>query len=95
MPDANGNFATKGECFANCAITAYGCDGEANVCYPTEFGPYGTQEDCEYACIRKYSCAFDTNGGHCVADPNGTFTEQQCLEQNACTEPTRPVKSKR
>jgi len=95
IPDANGNYATKGECFASCAITAYGCDGEANVCYPTEFGPYGTQEDCAYACIRKYSCAFDTNGGHCVADPNGTYTEQQCLEQNACTEPARPVKAKR
>jgi hypothetical protein len=92
-----GEFATYDACTNGCPapVLGYTCNlarGEVggDICIQVENGEYATQQECETACLGQqephYSCAFDTNGGHCVEDANGPFTAADC-EQNICVEP--------
>lgn len=91
----DGEYETMEDCSSNCvAPVRYTCAVPAGVgiggsCIESESGEFDSLEECEAECSPgtepMYSCEFDTNGGFCVFDPNGTLSEADCL-QGACTE---------
>jgi hypothetical protein len=86
----DGEYATLDECEAGCVEPEprYTClldRGEVGIaCAEAVDGEYATLGECEAACVPtpepRFSCEIDTNGGTCVADEQGPYTEADCLQ---------------
>ena len=98
VPNGEGEFNSLEQCLNCCGAPRYTCtiigraDGSAtsgSPCVVDSEGEFATLEDCEAECaFGRYSCQFDSNGGFCVADPNGPLTEADCLA-DICNAPIR------
>ncbi|HRX87018.1 MAG TPA: hypothetical protein P5572_18495 [Phycisphaerae bacterium] len=86
VEDLKGEYATFEDCSSNCVPQVrYNCSqpAEAGVigqCVEALDGAFASLEECQTQCAEpRYSCAYDSNGGYCVLDAQGPYTEADCL----------------